>query len=324
VALSWDAVSGATGYKVYRRALGSTGPYIEVYDGAAPTYTDSELVAGTTYVYVVTAYDAAQESAYSAEILVTVPGPPPVLTPPAGIPTAGLLLVLEATNAALELPAGSEVTTWRDASGQGHDAVTLSGQAPTLVTGTIGGEAALRFDGHNDHLQLTGDFADFTAGLSLFVVARPTTVQAGSKLMLLGNGMGQANVGFGRHGSSAALQYFTTDSQGSYAWFATDEALTLGAAALYTVVQGSGTANSQVPATVSTNGVVVGSQSVYVPPVVARTLNSLGQSYWGSDGYFQGDFAAVLLYNRALSPAEQAAVQAYLADTYALDVPSND
>jgi hypothetical protein len=241
---------------------------------------------------------------------------PPVLVPPEEIPEDGLVLLLDAGNAALNATHGSEVTTWRDASGEGYDAVTVSGQAPTLVTGAIGGGTALRFDGQNDYLNLPVGFEDFSAGISLFVVTRPTALQMGSKLVLLGNGAGQANVALGRNGDSAALQYFTTDAGGSYAWFATADALTTNQTAVYSVVQSGGAVNSLVSATVSKNGVAVGSASAYVPPVVPRGTNYIGRSYWGSDGYFAGDIAEIILYNRTLSAAEQAAVNTYLTQKY--------
>jgi hypothetical protein len=164
-------------------------------------------------------------------------------------------------------------------------------------------------------------FEDFSAGMTLFVVARPSALQTGSKLMLLGNGAGQANLALGRDGGSAALQYFTTDTSGNYAWFATADALGTHEAALYSVVQGEGAVNSLVSATVSKNGISVGSNSVYVPPVVARGSNYIGRSYWGSEGYFAGDIAEVLLYNRALNAAEQTAVNSYLSQKYGIYVP---
>jgi hypothetical protein len=164
-------------------------------------------------------------------------------------------------------------------------------------------------------------FADFSAGISLFVIARPTALQTGSKLMLLGNGAGQANVALGRNGGSAALQYFTSDAGGDYAWFATADALATNEAAVYSVVQGGGAVNSLVPATVAKNGDPIGNASVYVPPLVARNINYIGRSYWGSDGYFAGDIAEIILYDRALDAAEQAAVNAYLSHKYGLVVP---
>ncbi len=75
-------------------------------------------------------------------------------------------------------------------------------------------------------------------------------------------------------------------------------------------------------ATVSRNGAAVGGGTVYVPPVATRANNYLGRSYWAGDGYFQGDIAEVILYDRALSAAEQDAVRAYLAEKYELDTVS--
>jgi hypothetical protein len=66
----------------------------------------------------------------------------------------------------------------------------------------------------------------------------------------------------------------------------------------------------------------MGSNAVYVPPVEGRGSNYIGKSYWASDGYFQGDIAEIILYNRALPVDEQAAVRAYLAAKYELSVSS--
>jgi hypothetical protein len=49
---------------------------------------------------------------------------------------------------------------------------------------------------------------------------------------------------------------------------------------------------------------------------VTRGTNYIGRSYWGSDGYFAGDIAEIMLYNRTLSAAEQAAVNTYLTQKY--------
>ncbi|MBK7665086.1 MAG: hypothetical protein IPJ21_16375 [Sterolibacteriaceae bacterium] len=126
-----------------------------------------------------------------------------MLVPPAQLPTAGLSLLLDAGNAALTSSNGSEVTLWRDASGANRNAMSQSGHGPTLISAALGGDAVLRFDGQNDYLDLPAAFADFTGGMTLFVVARPTALQAGSKLLLLGNGAGQGNVALGRNGNGA-------------------------------------------------------------------------------------------------------------------------
>lgn len=72
VALSWNAVSGATGYKVYR-----DGALAQTVSGASATVTG--LAADTTYQFQVSATNAAGESAKSTAVSArtTKPGPGP-------------------------------------------------------------------------------------------------------------------------------------------------------------------------------------------------------------------------------------------------------
>ncbi|MBN2686454.1 MAG: carbohydrate-binding protein [Pontiellaceae bacterium] len=65
--LSWDAVSGATSYKV-KRSMALGGPYTTVASGVTDTsYTDSGLIAGMQYYYVVSAVSNGTEGLNSAE-----------------------------------------------------------------------------------------------------------------------------------------------------------------------------------------------------------------------------------------------------------------
>lgn len=67
VALSWDAVSGATSYTVKRSAT-SEGTYAVVQRGiTGTTFTDSTAANGATYFYIVTASNASFESDPSNE-----------------------------------------------------------------------------------------------------------------------------------------------------------------------------------------------------------------------------------------------------------------
>jgi N-acetylneuraminic acid mutarotase len=71
VDLSWGAVTGATGYNVYRSTT-SGGTYTKIAEGiTATTYTDSTVTNGTTYYYVVSAVTSGIESAYSNEASAT-------------------------------------------------------------------------------------------------------------------------------------------------------------------------------------------------------------------------------------------------------------
>lgn len=71
VALSWDAVVGATSYNV-KRATTAGGPYNTSASNVTTTsYVDTDVINGTTYYYVVTAITTDGESANSNEASAT-------------------------------------------------------------------------------------------------------------------------------------------------------------------------------------------------------------------------------------------------------------
>ena len=88
VTLNWTAPStpGATGYNVYQ-ATSLNGPFTKVGSPAATTFTQSGLLAGTTYYYYVTATNATDESSPSATAQATTLGPD--VTPPTTTISAG-------------------------------------------------------------------------------------------------------------------------------------------------------------------------------------------------------------------------------------------
>ena len=65
--LSWSASTGATSYNV-KRSTTSGGPYTTIASPTTTSYTDTGLTNGTTYYYVVSAVNAAGESANSAQV----------------------------------------------------------------------------------------------------------------------------------------------------------------------------------------------------------------------------------------------------------------
>ncbi|MFC5470741.1 glycoside hydrolase family 9 protein [Cohnella suwonensis] len=86
--LNWTASSGAVSYNV-KRATVNGGPYTTVATGVTATsYANAGLTNGTTYYYVVSAVNAAGESANSAEASATpqlaIPAAPTGLTAAAG------------------------------------------------------------------------------------------------------------------------------------------------------------------------------------------------------------------------------------------------
>lgn len=77
VMLTWDAsvTAGVSGYNVYR--AGSSGGYGTTPLNSTPistlTFTDTAVVSGQSYFYVVTAVDAGQASSDSNEVSVSIP-----------------------------------------------------------------------------------------------------------------------------------------------------------------------------------------------------------------------------------------------------------
>ena len=75
VNLTWNAGSGATGYYVKRST--SSGTEVQIAAQSATAYSDNSVSNGTTYYYVVSAYNSYGQSANSAEVSATPAAPPP-------------------------------------------------------------------------------------------------------------------------------------------------------------------------------------------------------------------------------------------------------
>jgi hypothetical protein len=82
ISLSWDAVPAAASYNV-KRSTTDGGPYVTIASPTTTGYTNTGLVNGATYYYVVSQMNAVAESTNSAQVSAT-----PVCTPPPA-PTAG-------------------------------------------------------------------------------------------------------------------------------------------------------------------------------------------------------------------------------------------
>ncbi len=90
ITLQWDAVPGASSYTV-KRSNSPGGPYPPLFSGVTGTrYLDSLATAGTTWRYVVSAFNAAGESANSAELAIPTINAPANLTSTPGDATVAL------------------------------------------------------------------------------------------------------------------------------------------------------------------------------------------------------------------------------------------
>ncbi len=87
VTLTWAPSTGSTNYHV-KRATTSGGPYTQIAAPTSASYTDSSVTDGTTYYYVVSALNAAGESANSTQSSATPTAPIQTPSAPTGLQAA--------------------------------------------------------------------------------------------------------------------------------------------------------------------------------------------------------------------------------------------
>jgi DNA/RNA endonuclease G (NUC1)/fibronectin type 3 domain-containing protein len=85
VALTWNAVGGATSYNVKRSTTSGSG-YATIASPATTSYDDTSAANGTTYYYVISAVNSGVESANSSEVSGTPAGAPAA---PSGVSATG-------------------------------------------------------------------------------------------------------------------------------------------------------------------------------------------------------------------------------------------
>lgn len=105
VTLSWNAVSGATGYVLFRAGV-SGGPYTQLSTTNGTTLSDNSVVSGTDYSYVLRASAGSEQSASSGQVTVKTSGTAPPPTP------SGLSAVSSSTEVALSWNASDGATAY--------------------------------------------------------------------------------------------------------------------------------------------------------------------------------------------------------------------
>ncbi|MBS1954390.1 MAG: chitobiase/beta-hexosaminidase C-terminal domain-containing protein [Cyanobacteria bacterium SZAS-4] len=211
----------------------------------------------------------------------------------------------------------SKVTQWLDASGSNNTAAqATSAKQPTFTSNAINGLPTISFNGTSQYFQCpSGAFSNFTAGASVFIVTKPTSIASSLRFFDFGQGAG-GNNNFGAQEASPAVG-------GIYVYNGTSGNNVLASGALTTssyqvleaVHSGAGTA------AVYTNGVLGAQGTINNIPNVTRTTNYIGaDNTLGSLGYYNGGIAEMIIYNAPLSDSDRAEVEGYLFAKYALKV----
>jgi hypothetical protein len=293
VSLAWDAVSGATGYKVYYGT--TTGIYSSNVDAkTATSQTVANLIDGTRYYFVVQAYNSTTTSAYSTEFAYTVPVPPGGggSGGSGGGGSGGSAAVKANLVAAygFEEPTGSQAI---DASGFGNHG-TISG-TPRVATTHFG--KSLQFNGWNNWVTVSGSASlDLTTGMTLEAWVYPTnTLSSWITALLKEQTGGLAYALYANSSVNTPSEAVTIG--GSEKELSVGPHLPLNAWTHLAATYDGATQKLYV------NGALVGNRSQTGAITLSNgALRIGGNSVWGE--YFTGYIDEVRVYNRALTQAE--------------------
>jgi len=282
VPLTWNSSTGATSYNIKRSTV-SGGPYTTLKSVTTAAYTDSTVVNGATYFYVVSSMNNLGESANSAQVSVT----------PAISPNSSYWPFNETTGTTT-----TDVWNGRIASlntgatfiaGLSNNALHLDGTAngyATLPAGVVSSlsdftiSTRVKMDAISTWMRLF-DFGTSTTNYMFM------TVQAA-----LSSGKSTVRYAIKNGGSELNVSFAYTFPLNTWVHLA--------------VTQSGNTASLYI------NGALVATNtSLTIKPsnLGNTTLNYLGKSQFSADPMFKGTIDDFRIINRALSSSEIAKLQ---------------
>jgi alpha-tubulin suppressor-like RCC1 family protein len=227
-------------------------------------------------------------------------------TVPELFPAAGLQLWLRG-DAGVTSDVSNVVSQWADGSGNSFHAYQMyPSYGPLVVPNAASGKPVLRFDGTNKLLDLPNFMSGKTAG-EMFVVMRTSATQPDwPGFMTIGTGGEPWSGGSAYPSQSGTI----TDDFGSNTQHGTPKPIQdLSQLHIYnavsTATEWTDRVNGLLHFTTATNTVSFSSSP------------RLGYGYGAvTSGFFAGDFAEILIFDRALSIADRKSVEAYLSSKY--------
>jgi len=229
------------------------------------------------------------------------------------VPTTGLIAWFKADNGAIT--SGGTVSSWIDVSGTGNTATQgTSGNQPTFNSSAINGLPALGFNGSTQYLALPNGFANFTAGESLFVMAKPIAFTSTyARFIDMGSGPGYANsLPFNQPAASTLAFSVYGNPDTNVTTVSSSNGLSLGLYQLFEVTH-DGTAT----ATLYSNGIPLAQNTAMLSiPNVTRTYTGIGNFDNLGPFYFNGQISEMLLYNQSLTATQRQNVENYLMNRY--------
>jgi len=206
--------------------------------------------------------------------------------------------------------ANNNVSQWADVSGNGvHVVQSDVTQEPALTASAIGGLPAVQFARGNNLVSALADLQAGSTDVSVIVVTRPVANQGYTSLLDWNN--------FGV-GNTTGDQYFMIwrDDLGGSHGYGTAMEVPGGNVQLMEFVKAGAQENEYLDGVLKVVGTDASPMGTAASPMKLG-LNNSGWSY-------AGQIAEVLIYNRALSDAERAQIEAALTAKYILNDTNNN
>jgi hypothetical protein len=202
---------------------------------------------------------------------------------------------------------GSNVTQWADAGNYGVTGTAFNN--PILYTNNHNFNPAVTFNGTNAYIDLPDGFANFTAGVSGFVIGRPTASLNYARFFDFGNGPFDNNLNLRRIATTNDYSYESVNGS-------TGSNTTVANKIVNNEVNEYGFVHAGTTATLYKNGENLGSGSAQNLVNITRINNYVARSNWAGDDYYQGDMAEIILFNKNVTNTERQKVESYLAIKY--------
>jgi hypothetical protein len=230
-------------------------------------------------------------------------------------------------DAGIAVDGSGNVTTWADQSPNGAGLIQSgAGNRPALVAAGFGSRPTVRFDGTDDVLTSTAN-VDLTSELSIFVVSRNAIRKSYNGVLrvgALGSFSSQLELYYQAGTTNAASGNLIYQRNGGSAYRGSDNVPpAVGLPGIMTNVVTAANVhrlavNGSAPAITQTNGAAL-------LPTAADVLY-LGVGYGNATGVgycLNGDISEVIIYNRAVSAAEQTQIETYLSNKYSIATAAN-
>ena len=301
-----DGVDGASA----AGSLSTSDVYMNVGQRVSGGYRyNGDIAEVLIYDHELTPQDRASVETYLAERWDVLP----LLPQDPAVPTSGLTAWLKADTAVVA-DAGGSVSLWGDASNNGHHAnQTVPGNRPTLVPDAMADKPVIDFSGPGiEHLNIhdTVTLGMQNSDYEIFIVGR--SEDPGVQFVTAGSHTaGYESYEIHLNGSVGARfipRLAPTDDPADFADFPGLGTLTTGTPHLFNVRVDNNVGYIRVGGMESADTVANAQSS----SGQWLTLGVRGDATYG----FNGDMAEVLVFDRALTPAERAQVQEYLYDRW--------